>query len=320
MSLPGLAGFVGRRVSGYFASSGGDVWVLLLLIPDLRAACEVPVSLAAVTAELDVAELLYPDGSPDAVRDFLASTARIDAYVPCLGVVVTPAIAARLHRVYGLRAWLRRNEGGLDAAVYFAAARAVEPFYTFPETLLVAGDPELKAYALVEVNFPDTVELPAQSGRQAYVNGDPGYLASKAWPALVQWTDGGDRVLCSEYLLPNTAATCVSRPERSGIAASAAISGASLALLAGGVGLQVYTSNYLARPSGDGTVQDQLDACEREECAYEPTSYQETVSVVRRARIGAVGMLAVGGLGLVGGGVSVVIHDQGLGLRLGRSW
>lgn len=111
---------------------------LLLLLPSLgfalAPACTKAVALDAWTASLDEAERAFA-ALDEATFD--ASMEEAAQGLSCLDGPVLPPLAARYHRLVGLRLYVRHDEAG--ALLALASARAVDPFGAFPSALLPPG-------------------------------------------------------------------------------------------------------------------------------------------------------------------------------------
>ena len=110
-----------------------------LLLPTALAAC--PSSDASLQSTLDSAQLAFSmmDSS-----GFSTATAEAEAQAACLSDPVSPTVAARLHRVLGLQAFVAGDEPGARTA--FAAARAIEPDYQFPDSMVPSDHPVRQLY------------------------------------------------------------------------------------------------------------------------------------------------------------------------------
>ena len=109
------------------------------------------------------AELLVSLDGADAAwgveeDSFRAAITRLEAALPCLVEPLAPTDAARVHRALGLSAWLARDTAAATAA--FAAARAADPAYTFPEAMVPAANPVRRAYEGAPTEGPTTVLAP----------------------------------------------------------------------------------------------------------------------------------------------------------------
>lgn len=114
--------------------------MLVSLLVGTAAASDCDTSWAELEPQLDGVEAAWGI-SEDA---FQAGMTRVEAGVPCLTEVLTPARAARIHRAEGLQAFLERDLDRARAA--FAAARAADPAYAFPVAMVPAANPVRTLY------------------------------------------------------------------------------------------------------------------------------------------------------------------------------
>ena len=134
--------------------------LLLLTVAWADAAeCEAGTTTAVIAADLTAAESAFEKRDKVAMVT-AAEKARSD--LPCLKDAVTPALAARFHRVQGLRAFLQQDEG--SAIRSFAAARAIEPNYALPETMVPAAHPARVLYEMAPVAVASFAPVPAVAG------------------------------------------------------------------------------------------------------------------------------------------------------------
>src|SRR5262245_61541731 len=113
-------------------------------------ACE----LARITEALDDAERSLAELDPDS---FETSMERIRSALGCVDVPLTPALAARVHRAVGMRAFAAR---GPIAAGAFAAARRITPGELPSPELFPPGSPVSEAWSAVSVDALRTRPLP----------------------------------------------------------------------------------------------------------------------------------------------------------------
>lgn len=278
------------------------------------AGCDLKTGLEALHLDLAHAEEAYAVGDTVSLSQFTAIIAGIREQLPCLGELMVPLDASRLHRVLGLDAWLRRSEGGMAARSYFAAARYVEPHYVFPEEVMGKDDLEYREYIAVIVESPALQHLPTSEGLQPYVNGDPNSYVPSNWPAVVQWVDNKDDVVCTEYLNPGTESQCVGKVKKEGPkVVPLSIMAGSLAMTAGGIGWEAFVLNR--REALD------LDACEDDgDCPYKPDEAAQLLQVAKLQQMGAVMLMTIGGVGVLGGGVSLLIDQQGMMMHVQGAW
>lgn len=173
------------------------------------------------------------------LEGFRTATDASAAVLPCLGEPITPADAARAHRIQGLRANLLDQED--RAARAFLAARRVDPAWRFPDWL-----PEQHPLRLLYGRMPleglVQTPLPRPRSGSLLIDGTPSRDRPKDIPAVVQWLNSDGSVGWSGYMHHDE--TIVGYPIRPSLApvawslagigvASLVVSGASLAISAG---------------------------------------------------------------------------------------
>ena len=143
------------------------------------AGCE-PADNADVSRAVDEAMVSYGAFEVDGFR---ASTDAAVEAASCLREVVSPEVAAGLHRVRGLRSFLDKDFG--DAEYHFAAARLADPAYAWPVDIAPEDGPLLRRYVALAVEGGDAVPEPARGSllidglsQPARPAGVPGLLQS----------------------------------------------------------------------------------------------------------------------------------------------
>jgi hypothetical protein len=126
---------------------------------------------------------------------FRAGFDRLEAALPCLAEVVTPAAAARIHRAQGLDAFLHRDLDRARAA--FAAARAADPAYTFPVTMVPEANPVRKLYDSATPT-DSTTRLPPPARSVVWLDG----VATRERPTDRATLFQLDTPMRSEWLAP----------------------------------------------------------------------------------------------------------------------
>lgn len=176
--------------------------MLLFLTATLQTAlagCESPTSNASLHTALDRALEAY-EGLD--VEGFQQSTTDATNQIPCLSETLTPAIAARFHRFRGLRAFVERDEA--MAELSFAAARALQPAFAFPESLVPAGNPVLDRYGAIDLTpLARTPVPPAATGR-VWLDGGSGPRL-EGLPVIFQYEGPDGTVSTSALLAPGAA-------------------------------------------------------------------------------------------------------------------
>ncbi|MEZ4320495.1 MAG: hypothetical protein R3F61_23645 [Myxococcota bacterium] len=145
------------------------------------AACTAPTTEAEVDALVVSSLELYREVEVDA---FTAEVRRAEEAVACLRQPLVPHLAAEIHRIRGLASFLSRDHDAAQAS--FAAARAIEPAYEFPASLVPDGNPALDDYLAVEVGKLATVPLEEPASGSLRVDGGAPER-HPTLPAFVQW-------------------------------------------------------------------------------------------------------------------------------------
>lgn len=166
----------------------------LLLVSAALAAC--PADPLVVSATLDRAEDAFAE--LDATR-FRAEIDQALQDVDCLSSRADAALAARLHRARGLRAFIDGDEGAARAA--FAAARAADPAYAFPDAFIPLNHPIRALYHDPGVAYaPVAVAEPAEGSLE--FDGVRSMTRPGSWPSVVVWRDASGAVRQSAWLEP----------------------------------------------------------------------------------------------------------------------
>lgn len=133
---------------------------------------------------------------------FAEAVLAVDAALACVIEAVPVDQAARIHRLHGLAAFLRRDTAAATAA--FAAARAAEPSFAFPETMVPAGNPVDTLYR----NALGPTELsrfePPRSGWKLHIDGTPATARNDERPAVVQVVDPVGRIREGAWVAEHT--------------------------------------------------------------------------------------------------------------------
>lgn len=130
---------------------------------------------------------------------FDAAMSAAAADVPCLGAVISPALAARYHRLVGLRLYARGDAAG--ATLAFAAARAVDPFGALPSALLPLGH-EARTLSTTASTAGETVHSTPVSRGELYFDGARTLERPADRPTLAQVEVRG-QLFASQYLAPD---------------------------------------------------------------------------------------------------------------------
>ncbi|MFH1466158.1 MAG: hypothetical protein ABIO70_17365 [Pseudomonadota bacterium] len=176
-------------------------WLLAIaaVIPAVRAGdCATPTSDKALQGRIARAEAAW------VALDGVSFAAELDAALEGLGCRIaplSPAMAAHLHRLVGLRAQQRRDEAAVLQA--FAASRAIDPDFHFPTDVLPEDHPLARSYDQLPpvTGVLEAVDPPAE-GRLLFdglaLDGRPRNRAT-----IAQWVEApGGGAHCA-YLWPN---------------------------------------------------------------------------------------------------------------------
>ena len=158
--------------------------ILTVLASLAQAGCDAEATNASLGAVLDEAMVAYE--SLD-VEGFSGATRRATDTLPCLSEVITPALAARLHRFRGLEAFVQRD---LEMAeLSFAAARALQPTYELPESLVPAGHPVLTHYQARPLEDFERVDVARPATGSLWLDGERGTSRLTGLPVIFQLED-----------------------------------------------------------------------------------------------------------------------------------
>lgn len=139
-----------------------------------RAPGELDAALAGVEAAWGVDEAAFAAGMGSA-RDVLA----------CLRAPLTPTQAARYHRAEGLAAFLDKQTPA--AARAFSAARAIDPTWRFPASMVPPGNPVEVAWDASPASPPPTNRAPPpRGGATLWIDGADTRARPADRPAVLQ--------------------------------------------------------------------------------------------------------------------------------------
>ncbi len=239
------------------------MFILALTIASAEA-CDEATSSSDLSRQVEAAEQAYGDLDIDG---FIAATDTLAAALPCLSEPVTRSTAANVHRVVGLRAFVDKD--GENAKLAFAAGRAIQPDYRFPDTLIPPGNPILSDYEAIPLSIESRTTPPDLASEGAWrFDGQDGVERPTTWPTVAQALDARGAVKGSVYLWPGDTlqafdttvegiqATPVAPPEPLPPAPSEA-GGPNKGLLVGAAGMAVVTGvTYALANSAAKTYRD----------------------------------------------------------------
>lgn len=169
---------------------------LFIALALAAAPCPAPLTPEALMVELEAAQRDLGDLDSDG---FLDKTADLAQRLPCIDGVLTAPQAARLHQVFGLRAWLGRQSG--DARAAFASSKAADPDYVFPFWLLPPSHELRDVYAEADPDLAILPVLPPRDGELIF-DGVVATVRPQLRPVVLQITDGDGKVVTSTWLRP----------------------------------------------------------------------------------------------------------------------
>lgn len=183
-------------------------FVATLLLAPARGAEPCAVSRSMV--DLDLSLYAAENAFERRQRDALVTAERdVLAVLPCLRDAVTVPYAARVHRVEGFTAFVLRDESGARAS--FSAARAAEPGYLLPTSVVPAAHPMRAIYDSASM-LPGAVEaLPPVEG-SLRIDGRITTVRPLDRPAIVQYFDPSGAVTLSLLLAPADALPALPAP------------------------------------------------------------------------------------------------------------
>ncbi len=170
------------------------------LLPMAAAAADCPKShsSADLMGALDTAESAYAKLEVDG---FKAGTDQARALLPCISEPLIKPHIARLHRFEGLRGFVDRDPSITVPA--FAAARSIEPGYSFPEALVPANNPVRDEYKLADLSTGTFQTVAQPKSGSLRINGDISTDRPLGWPAVVQLVDDSGAVTQTAYVHPS---------------------------------------------------------------------------------------------------------------------
>lgn len=161
--------------------------------------CAAPTSTAQVLAALELAEAAYAAADPTALE--VAQEQALTS-LPCVQETVSRSLIARFHRTMGLAAFVAADTPRAERA--FAAARHIEPGYTFPAEVVPPGNPALDHYLALSVDHPAAVALdPVPAPGRLLLEGRPATDRPTTWPVVAQVLDETGHVVATAWAWPD---------------------------------------------------------------------------------------------------------------------
>lgn len=171
---------------------------MLLLFTTALAA---PAGCDKSTTHAELSAALTSSESAMATMDlptFLSASASARTALRCMSNTATPPEAARVARMEGLSAFIAKDIPAAERA--FAAARAIEPTYTWPEGVAPEGGPLALSYSALPTTGATRNNVEVPTGLDLWVDGERVASRPASWPAIVQVTADGSTPLSSDWL------------------------------------------------------------------------------------------------------------------------
>lgn len=173
------------------------MWItaLTLGLGTTAFACDKVAETHEVAAAIDEAYELYRQLEIDEFREQVGvARARIE----CLETFLSRHHAAEFHRVEGVRLFVDRNSP--EAQKHFAAARALEPNFSFPTDLVPEGNPLLDDYNALEPTPGSFEQVPRPKVGSIKLDGSSTLNRGLERPVTFQLADGAGKVVLSKVL------------------------------------------------------------------------------------------------------------------------
>ncbi len=174
------------------------ITVSLLLAATAQAECEQPSTTGDLYDAVEKAQKAFIDLE---FETFAEATTAAETALPCVQEPIQRHLAAELHRIFGLRGAINRDPVVTTQA--FAAARSLEPNYTFPVEMVPEGSPVLTDYKTIDLATGEfTAMAQPRMGRLEF-DGRPSLRRPNSWPTLAQYVDVSGKILWTNYLTPS---------------------------------------------------------------------------------------------------------------------
>lgn len=160
------------------------------------AGCPTPTDVADITEILDKIDAAYQ--SADTVA-FTEGVSVLGPQLDCASEVLPRSLVARIHRTQGLAAFTQQDDERLTDA--FAAAKALEPSFTYPESFVPAAHPVARRLAEVVVPTDEAPYAPPAEGFYLF-DGAASDLRPAGRSVLLQHIVGRNEVALTRYLRP----------------------------------------------------------------------------------------------------------------------
>jgi hypothetical protein len=264
---------------------------------------------------LDAAERAYVDMTDD-TAPFGQAVAAVTAACGCLRAPADPALAARMHRLRGLHRLVNGEDD--EARRAFAAARAIEPAFRYPDSIQPADPAEpfnLVYFGMPAAPTPRAAVPPLRAGAGALVfDGAPGTARPVDRPTLAQHVDPEGRVLRGAYLRMDQPMFDYPVQQVNDRAAAWWTGGVGVGALGVAAGAGVYYAVVMKR----GGCETSGDAYTCSAISTSTAEFDQTF--VKPTKVVGFTALGVGSALVLTSGVLFAVEPTGASLSLHRRW
>lgn len=170
--------------------------MILLLLSSFVGATQAACTPAAVQTAVQEGLLAFAAMDDTGVEDAVGA---VDTKVACQVAPLPPGVAAEVHQIHGLAAFLGGDTAGAKAA--FSAELALDPTSTLPLKIAPEGGKLARLYAESKVPMGTSSDLSIGADYRGYVDGTEASKRPSDRPAVVQLAEY-DVVKYSAWLLP----------------------------------------------------------------------------------------------------------------------
>lgn len=184
----------------------------LTCLPRPVLACEEPLTPAELSVQVVQAEIAL-ERSDEA---FGRAAMDVAESIPCLDGVMATSLAADVHRLVGIQAWLARDREFADMA--FTATLRLDPDQALPATRFPPEDPIHAFFHAAPSGVVDVRSVEATAGTYFVVDGRKGGRIPTSIPAVVQILSDEGEVLTTAYAWPGDRTFVPPEPEPTAVA------------------------------------------------------------------------------------------------------
>jgi hypothetical protein len=173
------------------------IWYFSAIVTASAQTCPNQTSIADLTSNLQTAETAFTAMD---VEQFSRALEDLALKVPCVREPLIPTLAARFHRVTGIRLYASANE--IQAFQALQAAKVLDPDFLFPEGMFPPGHDLVEHYNSLSTKERVEGRIPAPRNMSVLFDG----IATRKKPAgratLLQFTSKDGVVRSTQFLNP----------------------------------------------------------------------------------------------------------------------